>query len=79
MIFLDPWSHLQEKLDYIIKVMHVDIRDLAECGAVLYQDLEHIEVMQIFMIIRLKSVLFEILYNRLQKRVAIDYKIGVFV
>lgn len=58
MIFLDPWDLLQEKLEYIIKVMHVDIRDLAECGAVLYQDLEHIEVRLIFILTLFTFVVF---------------------
>jgi hypothetical protein len=41
---LELWEPLAEKLDFIIKVMQVDIRDLAANGAVLYYDLDHIKV-----------------------------------
>lgn len=43
-MLLEPWQSLSEKLDYIVKVMQVDIKDLAQNGTVLYRDLSHIKV-----------------------------------
>ena len=42
-IFFDSWPSIKKKLDYFVKIMHVDVQDIAKCNS-LTMELDEVKV-----------------------------------